>query len=572
VTLIIPDTRVGRGTAHIRRSIDLLHELVDARLLISSIAEPGSRSRAELEPVLSTVNADRLVESIDEGEWDRIVVDKMMVTRSEIVGYLSRAMTIGIDLGGEGREYASYVIDTLPRLGGKANESDIAFLRLPDPVPLSPGGAGRVLVSFGGEDPAELTEPTVEVLMRACSIAPQMITVIRPTLRPLGLLPDKVAVLEPQPSLWRLFEEHEWVVTAFGLTAFEAAAAGRRVVTVAPGSYHDQLSRVAGLVRCGVSHPVPRLFRRAIAHPDLVLEQSQRARPVHRRRMAELIRSLVPPSRLGSAAVRGAHGPAVWRGREKSYFTCPETGIVYLQRFVRDEETYSSSYFEEEYRAHYGRTYLDDFDNIKTTGERRLSHILSLAACSTVLDIGCAFGPFLSAAADAGIIPYGIDVSPEAIAYVTSTFGYRAVQADVRFFDPAAVFRRTQFDAVTLWYVIEHFDDLDRVLERVAAWVLPGGVLAISTPAGHGISARRNESEFYEGSPRDHHTVWSRHSAPEVLRAHGFHIAKIVSTGHHPERYPAVQRGVLPPGIAALHSWLFGLGDTFEIYALKEQA
>jgi hypothetical protein len=64
----------------------------------------------------------------------------------------------------------------------------------------------------------------------------------------------------------------------------------------------------------------------------------------------------------------------------------------------------------------------------------------------------------------------------------------------------------------------------------------------------------------------DHHTVWSPACAPAVLDRFGFRTVRTRVTGHHPERSPL---------LAALGragerlSRLLGLGDTFEVYAVK---
>ena len=112
--------------------------------------------------------------------------------------------------------------------------------------------------------------------------------------------------------------------------------------------------------------------------------------------------------------------------------------------------------------------------------------------------------------------------------------------------------------------------DLDTLLSKLSRWVRPGGILAIATPNLSGVSGKRNEESFFARSPGDHHTVWSRRSARQLLPEYGFRIRRMVSTGHHPERYPAVRRGVFPETLARFHSRLFGWGDTFEIYAERE--
>jgi hypothetical protein len=74
-----------------------------------------------------------------------------------------------------------------------------------------------------------------------------------------------------------------------------------------------------------------------------------------------------------------------------------------------------------------------------------------------------------------------------------------------------------------------------------------------------------------EKSPADHWTVWDARRVKKVLRRFGFAVKKIIVTGHHPERFPLCSglRGGLVYSAALFLSRLFGLGDTFEVYAKK---
>jgi hypothetical protein len=61
------------------------------------------------------------------------------------------------------------------------------------------------------------------------------------------------------------------------------------------------------------------------------------------------------------------------------------------------------------------------------------------------------------------------------------------------------------------------------------------------------------------------------------MKKAGFTVKKIVITGHHPERFPLAGRlitGKKGPlyGFLLLLSRIFGLGDTFEVYAVKDNA
>ncbi len=575
-TLLVPDLGRGHGTGHLRRCLKLLVDLPEAAIMISSESTSTDRGRDELEELLAGVPPERIVDANVE-QPSTVVLDLFEASPESVLRF-GGATTIGLDIGGSGREYCSYLVDTLPRLDrDTVNLADIIYLDLSELKPVGEAARDRILVTFGGEDPAGLTESTVRLLVDSLGIMPDRVTVVRPGLRTSFGLPSSVRMIGPLPSLVPVMEDNEWVICSFGLTAFEAAAGGRSVVTVAPTRYHDRLAALVGFARAGVGRPNRRRLRAAMMEDSRARRLRDSARGVHQnvvrrngvpaKSLGELILT-IGTTRVGCPAHRGSRGRAVWRSDEKSYFRCPVCGTVYQERFREDEETYGASYFSDEYKAKYGRTYLEDFETIKQAGERRLRHIRGVKpGLTSLLDIGCAYGPFLQAAAESGMKPYGIDISDEAVDHVTGTLKLPAIAGSILDAATESILGRETFDLVTLWYVIEHFADLDTLLSRVSRLVRPGGVLAIATPNLTGVSGRRNAEAFFSQSPRDHHTIWSRRSATRLLGEHGFQVRSTRSTGHHPERYPAVRRGIVPRGLALIHSRLFGWGDTFELYA-----
>ena len=198
---------------------------------------------------------------------------------------------------------------------------------------------------------------------------------------------------------------------------------------------------------------------------------------------------------------------------------------------------------------------------------------LVTAAIPNVLDIGCAYGAFLSAASECGFRPFGIDICESAVAYVRERLGFPALYSAFPDFTPDfgsefSIPARDGFDAVTMWYVIEHFADLHSVLLKVSELVKKGGVFAFSTPCASGISARFSKKSFFKNSPSDHFTLWRIRNCRSVLKKYGFKVRKIVSTGHHPERFPYIKLKQNNRLASAL-SRLFRLGDTFEVYCTK---
>ena len=243
--------------------------------------------------------------------------------------------------------------------------------------------------------------------------------------------------------------------------------------------------------------------------------------------------------------------------------------------YTIEDKKYQKAYFFEDYKKQYGKTYEEDFETIKAQGLRRVGLIKSLAASSReLLDIGCAYGPFLSAAADYGMNSFGTDIAEDAVSYVQNKLKLPAVCSVFPEINTAEEFGIAQFDVVTMWYVIEHFKDLGSVLRKVSSLVKKGGIFAFSTPSGEGVSAVSDKDHFYQISPTDHYTIWEPSRADSILRQFGFKVERIISTGHHPERFPSIKKSGAKPGslkwmLVEAQSHAKRLGDTVEIYCRK---
>jgi 2-polyprenyl-3-methyl-5-hydroxy-6-metoxy-1,4-benzoquinol methylase len=269
-------------------------------------------------------------------------------------------------------------------------------------------------------------------------------------------------------------------------------------------------------------------------------------------------------------------GRVLERFPDRSFFRCGRCGLAYQEAFSASTTVYNENYFFEEYRKQYGRSYLEDFESIKTAGRLRLQIIEGLRGGEVqpgpkrLLDIGCAYGPFLAAAAEAGYEVQGLDACEAAVRHVREILGLPAEAASFPDYDPG----RGGFDLVTLWYVIEHFQNLEAVLRACHSLLAPGGILAFSTPNGAGGSARFKRRDFLRSSPDDHYSIWDQKSARRVLAAFGFKLRRVRVSGHHPERLAGlrlVEKGLGRPA-ALVASRLAGLGDTFELYAQKTEA
>jgi SAM-dependent methyltransferase len=500
----------------------------------------------------------------------------------------------------------------------------------PDPLPSWKDM--KILVSFGAEDPAGLSLPVVRAI---ASESPAGITLAAPAMKggpEAAALPPGVRVLEARPDLKERFADYDLLVTHFGLGAFEALYARVPVLLVAPTAYHERLGKNAGLPCTGRGLSGARHLNRLLSRPGFyealcrACEESARRYGLDAdktRSLGDYLAGCFPGSPRPPGASLLARFP------ERSYWRLKGRELIVMKRLTPPPVEYAADYFFGFYKSQYGKTYLEDFPNLAASGRRRLTHIRALLASGSprsllgfahktlknrrlgdflpcklrkepdnrgfdgffsekshqnlqvqqapsvpaLLDIGCAYGPFLAAARDGGFAPLGLEPAEDAARYVRERLNIPCIHG---FFPESLPGGAPPFDAVTLWYVIEHFEDSEKALAGIRRILKPGGVLAFSTPSFSGISGRKSLSSFLEKSPQDHWTIWSPRTCASYLKKQGFTVKKILVTGHHPERFPLAgpflrRESPLYRLFLAL-SRLFRLGDTFEVYAVKTGA
>jgi 2-polyprenyl-3-methyl-5-hydroxy-6-metoxy-1,4-benzoquinol methylase len=546
----------------------------------------------------------------EEKKWNLIVLDRFKTSPEEFWLWSAWGPLIGLDEGGVRRDRFDFLLDLLPGPPGLSppNMTSPELLSLPKNrrpsffvPPHTEGELGsetvpiKILISFGAEDPAALSLAAAQALVN-----PGVeITLL------LGALNDKapalqaaagslgIRVLERTGELREKLAGYELLVTHFGLTAFEALHARLPVLLLSPGRYHEKLGRRAGFISAGTGKKgtdrlarflyknnrldPKKLYTLAVASEKIAFRLHLDGTP--RQNLATLLRDLTPILPSGCPVCgngdRRDH-PLLARFPRRTYRACPYCGTVYMLRLSKPSIEYKTDYFFGAYKQQYGKTYLEDFPNLVRMGKNRLRRIQSLLSPPgerRLLDLGCAYGPFLTAARDEGFIPVGMDPTEDAVRYVRDTLGFSAFSG---LFPPSPPeFRDRSFEVITLWYVIEHFEDPRRALIEINRLLKPGGVLAFSTPSFDGISRLKSRKQFLEQSPSDHWTLWSPHRCGKILGSLGFRVKKILVTGHHPERFPLVGSFLTKKNglFYAIFYWvsvIFGLGDTFEVYAIKE--
>jgi 2-polyprenyl-3-methyl-5-hydroxy-6-metoxy-1,4-benzoquinol methylase len=562
-------------------------------------------------------------EEIPARSWGLVVLDLFRTEKTELARWASLAPVVGIDEGGC-RDDFDFLIDLLPGPRRRSPPNLLCPAFLPRPENSRPSfyeNEGRprpfrVLVVFGAEDPAGLTVPASLALAREAGSSCEVTALFGPLNKsPAGsraALAETGVITISGGGARELFSGYDLLVTHFGLGAFEALAAKVPVALVSPGKYHEELAVNAGFVSAGTGKRGLRRLGPLIFTKGLPDENKIRRIAETSRAAAHWLNPVVPGEAPDLGGFLLSWTPVVHRrcpvcGGERrrllgrfpgrTYRRCLDCGIVYMDRTGAPPQQYNAAYFFEDYQKQYGKTYLEDFPALKKNGKRRLGIIKDLlseksrkaapdgassfgavspgASRLRLLDAGCAYGPFLEAAAEEGFVPEGIDPAEDAVRHVREKLKLQAFRG---FFpeDLPGAASGAAYNAVTFWFVIEHFENPGTALAAANRLLVPGGVLAFSTPSFRGVSRRRSRGAFLENSPEDHWTIWDPRNCAKILSRYGFSLRKQVITGHHPERFPLVGRFLSPGGTAygffLMISRVFGLGDTFEAYAVKTGA
>ena len=588
--LVIPSMQKGNGSGHMKRCV-LLAEKLSGSGAESFLLAPGDSSEdrysaSDLQALMNHRRKKRpeIISSAGSDGWDLCVFDSRKTDVELFERFCGRAVCVALDEGGRLRDYFDYLIDSLPNLERThPNIASTGFLPLPKRSGESAADRTfdlarlKVLISFGGEDSGDLTGRLLSMIDDTGIFRPEQLTVIRGPFFSRDDFPEGVTLIDSPADLSGILMKYDLVFTMFGLTCFEALYSFVPVILFNPSDYHRNLSVRSGIPEIGVGTPDISRMEEYLYSPDRLWRSVKNYSSVDKIDLAGFVAGLAGRDCNKCRGCGSLRQKIIYRTAEKSFSRCSECGLVNQLYFGTTEKEYGSEYFFEEYRKQYGRTYLEDFQKIKTDGLQRCRQIGRYKTEGRLLDVGCGYGPFLQAASDSGYDPAGLEISGPAAEYVSGQLeipvynipfeNIETEQAEIK-----------GLDVITMWYVIEHMKQLPEVLSLVNRLLDEGGVFALATPNFSGISRRTSMIGFLESNPLDHYTVWSPWSARRMLGRYGFRIRKIRCPSHHPERYfkrPERYRKMYPvfrrlAGLLTglINRW-FLLGDTIEIYAVK---
>jgi SAM-dependent methyltransferase len=164
-----------------------------------------------------------------------------------------------------------------------------------------------------------------------------------------------------------------------------------------------------------------------------------------------------------------------------------------------------------------------------------------------LLDVGCGAGGFLHALRDAGFAASGLDFNPERVAALRAR-GFEVFEGGLPDFAKEG---RPPFDAVTMFQVLEHVDDIGGWLAAAGAAVKPGGLFIVGVP-----NRSRTFDPFHGPGledldwPPHHLTRWNARALSGALSRAGFEVLDCRPLGHTLPLLQLMTRNSLRLGLA----------------------
>jgi len=137
-----------------------------------------------------------------------------------------------------------------------------------------------------------------------------------------------------------------------------------------------------------------------------------------------------------------------------------------------------------------------------------------------VLDVGCGRGVLLEEFRRRGWEIHGTELSEQAASYARQTL---KIPVEIGTLETLH-FPANQFDAITLWHVLEHVANPRTVLAQINRILKPDGVLLVAVPNFGSLEARVSKDKWFHLDVPRHVTHFSQATLENALNESGFEV------------------------------------------------
>ncbi|MBE7412200.1 MAG: class I SAM-dependent methyltransferase [Leptospiraceae bacterium] len=245
------------------------------------------------------------------------------------------------------------------------------------------------------------------------------------------------------------------------------------------------------------------------------------------------------------------------------YKVCRNTGAYYF--LPAKSRVYEDSYFMEEYKSQYKKTYYEDESFLRKIAKERilLVHKYLKSESPSVFEIGCAAGFFLDEARQSGFTTKGIEISENEVRYAKS-LGLNVVSGSFENYQP-----KEKYDLVSSYFVLEHFENQEEILWKIESMVKENGLFMLACPSFDGPTFRTNPKNWFLTHPKDHFVDYDPLSLSRVFDKMGMKIVFQKPFSYHKHRDLGWKGKFLSNFVyKTLADWTC-YGDTIQIIAKK---
>lgn len=206
---------------------------------------------------------------------------------------------------------------------------------------------------------------------------------------------------------------------------------------------------------------------------------------------------------------------------------CADCGFVTAAADL-DATDYAALYGKNYFHGSEYLDYVEERESLRLNFAGRMSTLEKIAGGlrgKSLLEIGCAYGFFLELARELGIEACGIDIAAEAVRYAQETVGVRAEYGDYLALQTGPV------DLIAMWDTVEHLPRPDQFIEKAAADLRPGGLIAITTGDIGSLNARMRGRYWRMIHPPTHLHYFSVVTLSRLLVRHGLDIVHVTHPG-----------------------------------------
>jgi len=204
----------------------------------------------------------------------------------------------------------------------------------------------------------------------------------------------------------------------------------------------------------------------------------------------------------------------------RAFLECTECGFMKMHPVPTREEInrlYNRSYYQR-WGMEEGES--EPIRRMKAqTAELLLKRVERFIRPGKLLDVGCAAGHFMEAAANRGWDVWGVEISEYSAALAKSKFGERIINGS--FLD--ANLRENFFDCLLMSDVLEHLSDPHPALEKTCRLLRPGGLLVVVTPDTSALISKIF-GQYWITFQEEHLIYFNRHNIKIFLKRYAFEI------------------------------------------------